>query len=216
MRKGRDGFYSRYVKRLLDIICSALAMIVFCWLYAILAVLVRVKLGSPVIYSAVRVGRDGQPFKLYKFRSMTNATDENGNLLPDTQRLTKYGRIIRAASLDELPEAWNIFKGDMSVIGPRPLPTVYMDYYTDEELHRHDVRPGLSGWAQVNGRNAISWDKKFAFDLEYIKNVSFIEDVKILFLTVKKVFVHEGIGQGEERPGSLHEIRKKREDSLKS
>lgn len=211
MRKGKDSIYSKYVKRLLDIICGALALVVFCWLYGVLAVLVRVKLGKPVFYCAIRMGKDGKPFKLYKYRSMTNETDENGKLLPDTQRLTRFGRILRATSLDELPEAWNIFKGDMSVVGPRPLPQVYMDYYTYDELHRHDVRPGLSGRAQVNGRNAISWEKKFAYDLEYIKNISFIEDVKIIILTIKKTFAREGIGQGEQHPGSLYEVRRKRQ-----
>lgn len=206
------GPYEVLIKRPLDIICSFLAMTVFCWLYAIIAILVKLKLGSPVIYSAVRVGKDGKTFKLCKFRSMTNETDENGQLLPDTKRLTKFGRILRSTSMDELPEAWNIFKGDMSLIGPRPLPPVYMDYYTEEELHRHDVRPGLSGLAQVNGRNAISWDKKFAYDLEYVENISFAEDVKIVFLTIKKVFVREGIGQGEEHPGSLYDVREKRQN----
>ncbi len=206
------GPYEVFIKRPLDIICSFLAMTVFCWLYAIIAILVKIKLGSPVIYSAVRVGKDGKTFKLYKFRSMTNETDENGQLLPDIKRLTKFGRILRSTSMDELPEAWNIFKGDMSLIGPRPLPPVYMDYYTEEELHRHDVRPGLSGLAQVNGRNAISWDKKFAYDLEYVENISFAEDVKIVFLTIKKVFVREGIGQGEEHPGSLYDVREKRQN----
>ena len=210
MWKGKDGIYNRFVKRIFDIICASLAMIVFCWLYAIVAILVRIKLGAPVLYTAERVGRNGKTFKLYKFRSMSNAKGPDGQLLPDTERLTKFGRIIRATSLDELPEAINIFKGDMSVIGPRPLPQVYMDYYTEEELHRHDVRPGLSGWAQVNGRNAISWDKKFQYDLEYVNKVCFIEDVKIVLLTVKKVFVREGIGQGEEHPGSLYDHREKR------
>ena len=203
--------YKKYFKRPIDIFCALAAIIVFSWLYIIVAILVRIRLGSPVIYSANRVGKNGKTFKLYKFRSMTNARDESGKLLPDTERLTKFGRILRALSLDEIPEAINILKGDMSVIGPRPLPESYLPYYTEEELHRHDVRPGLSGWAQVNGRNAIGWDKKFQFDLEYVQRVSFLMDLKILFLTIKKVLVREGIGQGEGRPGNLYDQREKRE-----
>lgn len=182
-------------------------MIVFCWLYAIIAIIVRVKLGSPVIYSTERAGKDEKPFKLYKFRSMTNECDSKGNLLPDTERLTKFGRILRATSLDELPEALNILFGKMSVVGPRPLPTIYLPYYTEEEHHRHDVRPGLSGWAQVNGRNSISWDKKFEYDLEYVKRMSFGMDVKIVVMSVVKMFKHDGIGQGEEQPESLNIVR---------
>lgn len=200
--------YRHFFKRILDIVCSLLALVVLCWLYAIIAILVRVKLGSPVIYKTERIGKDERPFMLYKFRSMTDERDKNGKLLPDTERLTKFGRILRATSLDELPEAWCILRGDMSVVGPRPLPSEYLPYYTEEEHHRHDVAPGLSGWAQVNGRNALSWDKKFQYDLEYVKNVSFVQDVKIVLLTVKKVLVHEGIGQGEEHPGNLYDVRK--------
>lgn len=200
---GKDGFYCKYIKRILDILCALVAMIVFCWLYAIVALLVCIFLGKPVIYSTVRAGYKEKSFKLVKFRSMTDEKDENGKLLPDTERLTKFGRILRATSLDELPEAWNIFKGDMSVIGPRPLPMSYLPYYTEEERHRYDVRPGLSGWAQVNGRNGLSWDRKFEYDVEYVNKVSFFFDLRIIFETVIKVFKREGIGQGEERPGSL-------------
>jgi len=171
--------------------------------------MVKVKLGGPVIYSAERAGKREKPFSLYKFRSMTDERDVNGNLLPDTKRLTKFGRILRATSLDELPEAINILKGDMSVIGPRPLPLVYLPYYTETERHRHDVRPGLSGLAQVNGRNAISWDDKFKYDVKYVENVSFLLDVKLVLLTIKKVLIREGIGQGEEHPGNLYDIRNK-------
>lgn len=205
---GKDSFYAKYIKRILDIFCALAAMIVFCWLYVIVAILVRVKLGSPVLYKAVRVGKGEKPFNLYKFRSMTDARDEEGNLLPDTDRLTKFGRILRASSLDELPEAWCILKGDMSVIGPRPLPISYLPYYTEKERHRHDIRPGLSGWAQVNGRNALQWDKKFAYDLEYVKDCSFAKDASIVFLTIKRVVSHEGIGQGEEAPENLYDVRK--------
>lgn len=193
------GIYSRYVKRALDILCALLAIIVFSWLYIILGILVAVFLGSPIVFTQERPGlidpKTGKEkvFKLYKFRSMTNAKDENGNLLPDKDRLTKFGKILRATSLDELPEAWNILKGDMSVIGPRPLKVNYLDYYNDFEHRRHLVRPGLSGWAQVSGRNGISWKRKFELDNEYVDNISFLFDVKIIFLSVKGMIVHDGI-----------------------
>ncbi len=205
----KNGIYAKYIKRLLDILCSGIGMILFCWLYGILALLVRIKLGRPVIYKAKRPGkidpRTGKEriFQLYKFRSMTNETDENGKLLPDTQRLTKFGRFLRATSLDELPEAFNILKGDMSIVGPRPLAVSYLQYYTEEEHHRHDVRPGLTGLAQVRGRNGLSWEEKFRYDLLYIDSISFGSDVKILFETVWKVLKRDGIGQGEEAPVSL-------------
>ena len=199
----KHSFYSKYIKRLLDIICSLLAIIVFCWLYAILAFLVRIKLGSPVLYTAARIGKDGKQFKLYKFRSMTDARDDAGKLLPDTVRLTKFGRILRATSLDELPEAFNIFIGDMSVIGPRPMPISYKEFFTNAEWHRHDVRPGLSGWAQVHGRNSISWEEKFKLDLWYVDNVSFRTDCQTVVDTVFKVLKRADIGQGEEAPESL-------------
>lgn len=214
--KKKDGVYAHYVKRALDIVCSGVALILLCWLYAIIALLVRVKLGSPVIYRAERPGRNDPKtgrekiFHLYKFRSMTNEKDENGKLLPDTKRLTRFGRILRASSLDELPELVNIFLGDMSIVGPRPLAKSYLDYYTEEEHHRHDVRPGLTGLAQVNGRNNISWEDKFRYDLEYTRTVSFVLDLKIILKTVQKVLSHEGIGQGEDEPVSLSKERKKR------
>ena len=190
--------YRNFFKRILDIICALLAMIVFCWLYAIVAILVRVKLGSPVIFKQPRPGKkdkNGQEriFYMYKFRSMTDEKDASGNLLPDDVRLTAFGKKLRAWSLDELPEAWNILKGDMSVVGPRPQLVRDMVFMTEEQRHRHDVRPGLTGLAQVSGRNSISWDGKLAIDLDYIKNNSFLEDLKIVLLTVKKVFIHEGI-----------------------
>ena len=195
----RNSLYSKIIKRIFDIICSMLAMVVFCWLYAIVAFLVRIKLGSPVLFHQERPGmidkKTGKEkiFKLYKFRTMTDEKDEDGNLLSDDLRLTKFGKFLRATSLDELPEAWNIFKGDMSVIGPRPLLVKYLDRYTKEQRHRHDVRPGLSGWAQVNGRNTINWEDKFKYDVWYTNNVSFLLDVKIVFMTVMKVLKHEGI-----------------------
>lgn len=190
--------YKNFIKRILDIICALLAMIVFCWLYTIVAVLVKVKLGSPVIFKQPRPGnkdKNGQEriFYMYKFRSMTDEKDASGNLLPDDVRLTAFGKKLRAWSLDELPEAWNILKGDMSVVGPRPQLVRDMVFMTEEQRRRHNVRPGLTGLAQVSGRNAISWDGKLAIDLDYIKSISFLEDLKIVLLTVKKVFVHEGI-----------------------
>lgn len=214
---GKNAIYAKYIKRLLDIVCSSLGMILFFWLYSIIAVLVKVKLGSPVIYRAKRPGKidpktgEEKIFELYKFRSMTNETDENGKLLPDTMRLTKFGRILRSTSLDELPEIYNIFKGDMSIVGPRPLGIKYIPYYTDEERHRHDIKPGLTGLAQVHGRNNLSWEQKFAYDVEYVNKMSLCLDIKILLKTVVKVFKHEGIGQGEERPVSLHIERAGRE-----
>lgn len=188
------GVYERIFKRPLDIICALLALIVFCWLYAIVAVLVKVKLGSPVIFKQARPGKNEKIFNLYKFRTMTDEKDENGNLLPDEVRLTKFGKFLRKTSLDELPEAINILKGDMSVVGPRPLLVKYLPYYNEKQKHRHDVRPGLSGYAQVNGRNGISWDEKFDLDIEYVNKITFIGDVKIVFSTVFKSFVkQEGI-----------------------
>ncbi|MEG2123375.1 MAG: sugar transferase, partial [Clostridium sp.] len=196
--------YEKYFKRLLDIFCALAAMIVFCWLYAIIAILVRVKLGSPVIFKQKRPGKDEKIFTLYKFRTMTDARGKDGKLLSDEVRLTKFGKLLRSTSLDELPEAWNILKGDMSVVGPRPLAVQYLPYYTEEEHHRHDVRPGLSGLAQISGRNGLSWEKKFAYDLQYTMHISLIGDIEIIFKTVSKVLKRDGIGQAEEAPGSLH------------
>ena len=196
MRK--PGFYEKYMKRLLDIICALAALIVFCWLYIIVAVLVRIKLGSPVIFKQLRPGKDEKIFNLYKFRTMTDARGESGNLLPDEVRLTKFGKALRATSLDELPEAFNILKGDMSVIGPRPQLVRDMVFMTPEQRQRHSVRPGLSGLAQTRGRNAISWDGKLATDLEYIQHVTFLGDVKIIFDTVKQVFFKQKGLEGSE------------------
>lgn len=185
--------YRKYIKRLLDIIISFCALVILSPILLIVAILVRIKLGSPVIFCQERPGKDEKIFKLYKFRTMTNKTDENGKLLPDSERLTKLGKILRSTSLDELPELWNILKGDMSLIGPRPLTVSYLQYYNEKEKHRHDVRPGLTGLAQVNGRNALNWDDRFAYDIEYINNITFINDVKILLKTVYKVFKRDGI-----------------------
>ena len=187
------GPYEKWIKRPLDIVCALAALIVFCWLYLILAFLVRIKLGSPVLFTQNRVGRDERIVKLYKFRTMTEEKDEDGNLLPDEKRLTKFGRLLRSTSLDELPEAINILKGDMSIIGPRPLVEQYVPYYTEEEHHRHDVRPGLSGLAQVNGRNFIDWDHRLAFDVQYVKKITFIGDLRIILQTALKFIKKEDI-----------------------
>ena len=187
----KQGIYEKYVKRIFDIICALAALIVFSWLYLISAVLVRIKLGSPVLFKQPRPGKDEKIFNLYKFRTMTDDRDENGNLLPDDVRLTKFGRALRSTSLDELPEAFNILKGDMSVIGPRPQLVRDMVFMTPEQRKRHSVRPGLSGLAQTRGRNAISWDGKLTTDLEYIQHVTFLGDVKIIFDTVRQVFFKE-------------------------
>ncbi len=188
------GLYERFFKRALDIFCSLMALLVFWWLYVIVAILVRVKLGSPVLFTQDRPGKDEKIFKLYKFRTMTDARDENGNLLPDDVRLTKFGKLLRSTSLDELPEVFNILKGDMSIIGPRPLLVKYLPLYNEEQKRRHEVRPGLSGYAQVNGRNSVSWEEKFRMDVEYVDHVTFVGDVKIILGTVLKAFVkREGI-----------------------
>lgn len=188
------GLYERFFKRALDIFCSLMALLVFWWLYVIVAILVRVKLGSPVLFTQERPGKDEKIFKLYKFRTMTDARDENGNLLPDDVRLTKFGKLLRSTSLDELPEVFNILKGDMSIIGPRPLLVKYLPLYNEEQKRRHEVRPGLSGYAQVNGRNSVSWEEKFRMDVEYVDHVTFVGDVKIILGTVLKAFVkREGI-----------------------
>ena len=200
--------YKKFFKRLVDILCALAAIVVFSWLYIIVAVLVRVKLGSPVIFKQARPGKDGKIFNLYKFRTMTDEKDENGNLLPDDVRLTPFGRMLRKTSLDELPEAFNILMGDMSVVGPRPLLVEYLDYYTEEEMHRHDVTPGLTGLAQINGRNAISWEEKFAWDLEYVKNVTFIGDVKIILGTILKFVKGSDVLDGQAQiEGNLKQQR---------
>jgi lipopolysaccharide/colanic/teichoic acid biosynthesis glycosyltransferase len=194
----KQGFYEKYIKRLLDIICSLSAIIVFSWLYLIIAFLVRIKLGSPVLFKQPRPGKNEKIFNMYKFRTMTDEKDKDGNLLPDEVRLTKFGKALRATSLDELPEAFNILKGDMSVIGPRPQLVRDMVFMTEEQRRRHTAKPGLSGLAQVNGRNDISWEEKLDWDLKYIEKVSFLGDVKIIFQTVMKAFVkQEGITDGD-------------------
>lgn len=185
--------YKYFFKRLFDFILSLAAIIVLSPIYIIVAVLVRTKLGSPVLFTQDRPGKDEKIFKMYKFRSMTDDRDENGNLLPDEVRVTKFGKLLRSTSLDELPELFNILKGDMSIVGPRPLLVKYLPYYNDMEKHRHDVRPGLTGWAQCNGRNAISWEEKFKLDVYYVNHLSLLLDIKTIFQTVKVVFKHENI-----------------------
>lgn len=186
--------YKKYIKRALDIICALAAIIVFCWLYIIVAVLVKIKLGSPVIFTQERPGKDAKIFKMYKFRTMTNEKDDDGRLLPDEQRLTKFGKFLRKTSLDELPEAFNILKGDMSVVGPRPLLVQYLSVYSPQQMRRHEVRPGLTGLAQIHGRNLLSWEERFVLDVRYVDNITFLGDVKIVFETVWKAFIkNEGI-----------------------
>lgn len=192
--KRKQSFYEKYLKRIFDIICALLAIICFSWLYAIVAILVRVNLGSPVLFTQLRPGKDEKIFKMYKFRTMTDECDEDGKLLPDEVRLTTFGKWLRATSLDELPEAFNILKGDMSVIGPRPQLVRDMVFMTDEQRRRHSVRPGLSGLAQVNGRNDIDWEDKLEWDLKYIDKITFMGDVTIIFQTIAKAFIRqEGI-----------------------
>lgn len=183
----------KYIKRILDIISSLLAIIILSPLLAVTAVLVKTKLGSPVLFKQERPGKDEKIFTLMKFRTMTDERDENGELLPDEVRLTKFGKFLRSTSIDELPELFNILKGDMSVIGPRPLLVEYIPKYNEHQHRRHEVRPGLSGWAQVNGRNTVSWEDKFDMDVHYVDNYSFAMDVKILFMTVLNVLKKEGI-----------------------
>lgn len=188
--------YKKYIKRIIDVICALLAITVFSWLYIIVAILVKVKLGSPVIFRQKRPGLNGKIFTLYKFRSMTDQKDENGNLLPDDIRLTPFGKLLRKTSLDELPEAFNILKGDMSVVGPRPQLVRDMVFFTEEQMMRQSVKPGLSGLAQIKGRNGITWEEKINYDLEYIKNISFKNDCKIIFMTVWTAFIkQDGISQ---------------------
>lgn len=204
--------YRRFVKRGLDFLTALAALLVLSPVLLVLAVLVRCKLGTPVLFRQERPGLDGRIFTLCKFRTMTDKKDDRGNLLPDSERLTKFGRLLRAASLDELPELLNILKGDMSLIGPRPLLVSYLPYYTEEEKLRHTVRPGLTGLAQVSGRNFIDWDRRLEKDVEYVKNLSFAMDMKILWLTVKTVFGHSGEVAEDTNAveGNFAQIRKQR------
>lgn len=199
----KRGFYEQYTKRCFDIICSFSAILFFGWLYLILAVLVRVRMGKPVLFRQPRpglIGKDGKEkiFNMYKFRTMTDKRNEKGELLPDEQRLTDFGRMLRVTSLDELPEVFNILKGDMSFIGPRPLLVRYLPYYTAKERQRHCVRPGLTGLSQVNGRNNLSWEERFQFDIEYVNNITFRKDLSILIKTMVKVLTQTDVVMGSE------------------
>ena len=204
--------YKRGIKRLLDIIISVMILVIFSWLYIILAILVRVKLGSPVLFKQPRPGKDEKIFNMYKFRTMTDEKDENGKLLPDKDRLTKFGKLLRKTSLDELPELFCILKGDMSFIGPRPLLVEYLPYYTEREKLRHTVRPGLTGLAQASGRNTVDWDTRFELDATYVENLSFLMDLKVIAMTFKTVFGHsEQVAEDTNATeGNFAQIRKER------
>lgn len=186
--------YKKFLKRVLDIFCSIGFIFCFWWMYIVLAIIIRIKLGSPVLFKQKRPGKNGDIFVMYKFRSMINQK-EGERPLSDEERLPKFGKMLRSTSLDEIPEFFNVLKGDMSLIGPRPLLVEYLTRYTKEQNRRHEVKPGITGWAQVNGRNAISWDEKFKLDIEYVDKHNFLLDMKIVFLTLKKIFIREGITQ---------------------
>lgn len=206
--------YGKVVKRLIDVIISGLSLIILSPVLLVLCILVRVKLGSPVLFTQERPGKDEKIFKLYKFRSMTDARDEKGEFLPDEVRLTKFGKLLRSTSLDELPELFNILKGDMSLIGPRPLLVRYLPYYTEEERHRHDVRPGLTGLAQVNGRNALGWEDRFSYDLQYVNNLSLGMDIKVLGMTVGKVLKRSGTLSGAEQTVADFDVYRKSQEQV--
>lgn len=202
------GFYAKYVKRVLDICISGAALLVLSPLFLAISLLVKIKMGSPVVFVQARPGKHEKIFNCYKFRTMTDERDENGELLEEVKRLTKFGLFLRKTSLDELPELFNIFKGDMSLIGPRPLLVKYLPYYLGDEHLRHSVRPGLTGWAQVNGRNYIKWDQRFAKDVEYVKNLTFGLDVKIFFMTIKSIFAREGIAEDPNKAENKLEVER--------
>ena len=187
--------FQHVVKRFIDIVCSGLGLIILSPILLITAILIRIKLGSPIFFTQDRVGKDGKIFKMIKFRTMLDATDKWGEPLPDEERLTHFGKLLRSTSIDELPELINVFKGDMSLVGPRPLLVEYIELYSKEQWRRHEVRPGITGWAQVNGRNAIGWSERFKLDVEYVDNQSLFMDIKILFMTSLKVVKRDGISQ---------------------
>ena len=205
--------YRKYIKRLLDIVISLCGIIVLSPVYLVLGILVRVKLGTPVIFKQERPGKDEKIFPMYKFRSMTDEKDESGNLLSDEVRLTSFGKKLRSTSLDEIPELVNILKGDMSLIGPRPLLVRYLPWYTEEERHRHDVRPGLTGLAQVNGRNALGWEDRFSYDLEYVNHLTFLMDVKIICMTVGKVLKRSGTLSGADQTVADFDVYRKGQEA---
>ena len=207
-------FYKKFGKRFLDLLLSTLAIVILSPVLLVVAILVRIKLGSPVLFHQERPGRNEKIFTLCKFRTMTDKRDEKGNLLPDADRLTKFGKLLRATSLDELPGLFNIWKGDMSIIGPRPLLVSYLPWYTEEERLRHTVRPGLTGLAQVSGRNFLDWDSRLSKDVEYVKNLSFAMDIKVLVKTVTVVFARNEVAEDTSvSEGNLAEIRKKRQEA---
>lgn len=211
--KTKKGLYEKFIKRPQDFVLSLIALILLCPILLIVAMLVRIRLGSPIIFKQKRPGLNEKIFDMYKFRTMTDDRNENGELLPDSLRLTRFGKFLRSTSLDELPELFNIVRGDMSIIGPRPLLVQYLSLYNEYQKRRHEVRPGLSGLAQVNGRNAIDWEDKFKLDVEYIDNVSFLGDWKIIFLTIKKVFEREGISSNTS--ATMEPFRGSNRESLK-
>ena len=191
----KSAFYSKYGKRFIDLVLVIPGTVILAHVLVLIAVLVRIKLGAPVLFKQVRPGLDTRPFTIYKYRTMNNKKDAQGRLLPDKERLTGFGRFLRSASLDELPGLFNVLKGDMSLAGPRPLLVQYLERYTSEQARRHEAKPGITGWAQVNGRNAVNWEERFKMDVWYVGNVTFWLDMKILFLTIVKVFKREGISQ---------------------
>lgn len=194
-----NSAYARYIKRILDVFIAVFVLIIFWWVYVIIAAIIKLKLGSPIIFTQDRPGKNGRVFKLYKFRSMSNDRDLEGNLFPDKDRLSKFGRLLRSTSLDELPEIFNMLRGDMSLIGPRPLLTQYLNQYNRFENRRHLVRPGLTGLAQISGRNAATWKSRFERDVYYVENISFLLDLKIFFQTIKKIFIREGVEYTDSR-----------------
>ena len=205
--------YRAFIKRILDIVLSLLAIVVLSPIFAILALMVRIKLGRPVLFRQIRPGKDGKLFCIYKFRSMADQKDDQGELRPDTERTSRFGSVLRSTSLDELPELVNILKGDMSLVGPRPLAVEYLPYYSEEERRRHDVRPGLTGLAQINGRNTLQWEQKFAYDIYYVDHLSFPLDVKIMLQTPLKVFRREDVvpfGEGIEEDFNVYRERQRR------
>ncbi|MFC4557940.1 sugar transferase [Virgibacillus kekensis] len=211
MNNSKGGIYRKFIKRPLDFILSLIAIIVLSPIFIVVAIFVRTKLGSPVLFKQKRPGLSEEIFMMYKFRTMTDETDENGNFLPDSVRLTKFGRLLRSTSLDELPELFNILKGDMSIIGPRPLAVQYLPYYTEQERIRHAVRPGLSGLAQINGRNTASWEQRFSYDIKYVTNITFIGDIKIIFGTTLKAIKRADIGErGVDSQPDFDKYRKKK------
>ncbi len=210
MINSKGGIYRRFLKRPMDFILSLIAIIVLSPVFLVVAILVRTKLGSPVLFKQKRPGLNEEIFMMYKFRTMTDERDDNGDLLPDSVRLTKFGRLLRSTSLDELPELFNIIKGDMSIVGPRPLAVEYLPYYNEKERVRHSVRPGLSGLAQINGRNTADWEQRFYYDIQYVNEISLIGDIKIIWCTILKAVKRSDIGErGVDSPPDFHIYRQK-------